>query len=273
MKKIYQMIGILTLLIVSFTYNEEVKEVVKISDTLLQEIRENEVFYNKNKIESTIINDTIIPGINGKKVNINKSYNNMKELGYFDENRLIYKTDKIKEPLENHKNKFIVSGNKNKKQIALIFKVSSSDNLMQIMNIFTDYKATFFMTSTYAKHNISKIKKLIIYENTIGNLSSKQDYIWLKTLIKQGKQKNNYCIVEKMEQERLNECASYGDYTVVPQKYIKDQPLLNIKKVLCNGAMIYVEITKQLQDELPSIIKYITSKGYEIVSLESLLKE
>ena len=74
MKKFFEIIGILTLMVGSFVYTEKVGTTAKLSDTLLTEIKSKKDGYKENAIEPIIKDDTIIPGINGKEVDVDKSY-------------------------------------------------------------------------------------------------------------------------------------------------------------------------------------------------------
>ena len=154
MKKTFEVIGIITLLIGSFMYKEEVSMTAKLSDSLLEEIKTKSTNYKIKPIESIITNDTIIPGINGRKINIKKSYNKMKEIGYFNEKLLEYNKIIVKNPLKQNKDKYIISGNKNKKEITLIFKVTKEINSIIKTLDKNNIKATIFIDSAYLeKHH------------------------------------------------------------------------------------------------------------------------
>ena len=124
MKRTLEVIGIITLLIGSFMYNEEVSTTAKLSDNLLEEIKAKSDNYKIGKVEATIREDTIIPGINGKEVNIKEYYEKMKEVGYFNDKLLVYNDISVNAPLKNNKDKYIISGNKCKKEIALVLIVN-----------------------------------------------------------------------------------------------------------------------------------------------------
>ena len=87
----FQIIGIITLFIGSFLYTEEVSMTSKTNDELLNEIIDKSVKYKVDPAEAIISDDTIIPGIKGREVNIKESYEKMREVGYFNEKLLIYK--------------------------------------------------------------------------------------------------------------------------------------------------------------------------------------
>lgn len=276
MKNFFEIIGVLTLVIVSFTYNEEVAKVVKMSDSLSSEITARSDYYGQRKIESIVNKNTVIPGINGREVDINKSYNNMKQDGIFDESKLIYKEDKILNPLINHTDKYIISGNKSKRQVALIFKLDLNDDTNSIVEVLktNESKATFFINSQFAKSKMADLKNIMADGHTVGNLSQDSDYIWLKTLItSMGNQNNNYCITEKENQNILDFCSKYKDYTVLSKSLVKESPFAWVKANLENGAILYLDVNNKLDFELSSIINYISNRGYKLVSLEHLLEE
>ena len=275
MKRTLEVIGIITLLIGSFIYNDEVLTTAKLSDDLLEEIKKTSTNYKIEPIEATIRDDTIIPGINGKEVDIKESYDKMKEIGYFNDELLIYNGIPIKNPLKENKDKYIISGNKTKKEIAIVFKVKNG--ISKVLKILDqeNTKATFFIDSNFLEKNHNLVIKLMKEGHTIGNLSKNEEYsdsnfIWMKTIfINSGYQKNNYCFTDKRKKEIIRNCSIQNSYTIMTS--INKKPFIDIKKNLTNGGiyMINTPNTNQLQ----SIIKYVKSKGYDIKSLESLLHE
>ena len=125
MKQGFQVLGIITLLVGSFWYSKEVDTVAKLSDDLLEEIKVQAPSYKKEVILPVITKDTIIPGLNGREVDINESYQKMREIGYYDAKMLQYRKIKISDVLSKHQDKYIISGNGHKYSIALIFKVNN----------------------------------------------------------------------------------------------------------------------------------------------------
>jgi len=281
MKKSFQIFGIITLLVGSFIYNERVGIVSKLNDDLLTEIEEKQNQCKTNSIEAIIKNDTIIPGKNGREVDIKKTYAKMRQIGYFDEKLLVYKPKEVKEPLRNNKDKYIISGNKNHKQLTLIFKLNNQTNINKIISILdkTNTKATFFIESSFVEKNYNQVIRLIKKGHTIGNLSKNEDYshpdfVWMKTIVTNtGKQKYNYCYTNNKNKKTLKNCSLQNSYTIIPTIQIKDRPFINIKNNINKGSLISLEVTQELETELENIINYITSRGYQIVSLEQELKE
>jgi len=164
MKKLFQIIGVLTLFTVSFSYHDEVAKVGKITDSLLNEVENNAFNYRIEKVEATVNGNTIIPGINGKTVDINKSYSSMKQIGFFNENNLVYKINKVENNLAENTDKYIINGNLTKKEIALVFKVDLNDDIDNIVKILNnnDTPATFFINTSFAQQRSKDMKKIMV---------------------------------------------------------------------------------------------------------------
>lgn len=281
MKKFFQIIGLLTLMIGSFIYTEKVGTTAKLSDTLLTEIKSKKDGYKENAIEPIINEDTIIPGVNGKEVDTQKSYEAMSKIGYFDDKLLVYKPLEVKNTLDKNKDKYVINGNNTKMEVTLLFKTDPKDDLTSIINTLNQrkIKATLFIESTYLEKHHNQIINLIQNGHTIGNLSNNEnyndsDFVWMKTIITNiGPQIYNYCYTEKPKKSILKTCNIQNSITIMPKIIIKKNPLLNIKKKILPGSIISLEVNNSLITELNAILNYIQSKGYEIKSLEELLKE
>ena len=281
MKKFFQMVGILTLMVGSFVYTEKVGTTAKLTDTLLTEIKSKKDGYKENAIEPIINEDTIIPGINGKEVDVDKSYEAMSKIGYFESKLLVYKPLKVENSLDKNKDKYVINGNNTKMDVTLLFKVGNNDDITNIIKLLEvkKVKATFFIESKYLEKHHNQIIKLVQNGHTIGNLSNNEDYedsdfVWMKTIITNiGPQIYNYCYTEKPNKKILKICAIQNSITIMPQIIIKNKPYLNIKKQILPGSIISLDVNSELNSQIEVILNYITSKGYNIKSLEELLKE
>lgn len=281
MKKFFEIIGILTLMIGSFVYTEKVGTTAKLSDELLTEIKSKKDGYKENSIEPIINDNTIIPGINGKEVDVDKSYEAMSKIGYFESKLLVYKPLKVENTLDKNKDKYVINGNNTKMDVTLLFKVGNNDDITNIIKLLEvkKAKATFFIESKYLEKHHNQIIKLVQNGHTIGNLSNNEDYedsdfVWMKTIITNiGPQIYNYCYTEKPNQKILKICAIQNSITIMPQIIIKNKPYLNIKKQILPGSIISLDVNSELNSQIEIILNYITSKGYNIKSLEELLKE
>lgn len=280
MKKFFEYLGLLVLVGFSFFYTEQTASVVKELDDIMIQLREKAPNYLSGVKEAIITKDTIIPGISGKQVNINLSYQKMRKIGVYNEKYLQYDLIKPKNLLSKNLDKYIIGGNKLKKQVSLIFFVEERDNIKTILEILNNYEvnSNFFVDGIWFEKNNDQIVKLIEEGHNIGNLSYNLDYqnssfVWMDTIIKKiGKQKIGFCY-KTNNQKDLEICSLQKNYTIASTEKIVSYPLINIKKNLKSGDIIALEINEELVRELELIIKYIKSKDIGIVSLETLLDE
>ena len=221
-----------------------------------------------------------MPGLNGKSINNNKSYDNMKRFGKFNENLLIYDLVLPEVSIKNNYNKYIVGGNPRKNMVSLIFKVDENNNIDEVLNVIDENaKVNFFVDGNWLENNEASLKKIINSNYNIGNLSyngdySNSGYIWINTIInKYSKQDNSYCYLEEKDEEALKICGMQKSYTIIPSIITGSNPLIEIKNKLKSGDIISLNINKTTLKELPLIINYINSKGYKIVNLDELLSE
>lgn len=280
MKKFFESLGLVALICFSFFYTEKTTSVVKELDDIMIKIKEYASDYEIEVEEAIIEGNTIIPGISGKRVDINDSYQNMRKIGTFNENYLKYEYIRPKELLKNNLDKYIIGASGNKKQVSLIFLVEERNKIKDILNILenNEIKANFFVDGNWFENNNDFIIDLISNKHIVGNLSYNRDYsnssfIWMDTIIKKiGKQENSYCYKTDNKKD-LENCALQKDYTISPTIEIDDYPLINVKNNLKAGNIISFKINNNLIKELDLIIKYIESKDLEIVNLATLLEE
>ena len=91
MRKTFEVIGLISLICFSFFYTEKISTVIKENDDILKEIESVASQYKTEAINAIIDNNSIIPGINGREIDIKKSYKKMKKVNSFNSNLLVYK--------------------------------------------------------------------------------------------------------------------------------------------------------------------------------------
>lgn len=282
MKKFFSMVGILTLAIVSFIYTEKTVEVAKSFDNVMTTINEVSSDYYVGPVDGMIINDiNFIPGISGREVDQDKSYKSMRKYGGFNKNMLEYKEIKPKNKLNDNLDKYIISGNSNKNMVSIIFIVKENTDITNILNIIEskNIKGNFFVDGKWLENNNELLTEIINKGHNVGNLSYNMDYTnsafsWMDTLIKNiSKEKSSYCYAEEENKNTLQICSMNRNFTIKPSIIIKNYPLKEIKENIQKGSIISIPINKTVEQELPSIINYINSRGLEIVPLNELLKE
>lgn len=282
MRKFFSVIGIFTLAIVSFIYTNKTLEVAKQFDNVMTTINEISSDYYVDPIDGMIIDDVnFIPGISGHEINCDKSYKSMRKYGGFNKNLLQYNEIKPKNKLEDNLDKYIISGNKNKSMVSLIFVVEDSDNIDKILSILENkkIKVNFFVDGAWLEKNNELLSEIVSKGHGIGNLSYNRNYqnssfAWMDTIIKRlSHEKYGFCYSEEDNSNNLKLCAMNNNFTIKPGIIVKNYPLKEIKSSITNGSIISIPINKNVEQELPSIISYINSRGLEIVTLKELLKE
>lgn len=281
MKKLFSFIGLATISILSFIISEKTTLAVKEVDNIMAQIKQNMAKY-KTEPENAIIKDnTIIPGINGKTVNINKSYKNMKKINMYNDKYFIYEEQSPEITIKEQYDKYIISGNPKKNTVSIIFTVKNNDKIDEIINILkkTNTNATFFIDKNWLEKNNDKMIQLINQGNTIGNLSNNLDYtndeyIRMNRIIKKiGQQKTNYCYAEKENEKNIQECKKQRNYTIMPNIIITTNPMKTIKHKIKPGTIISMPVNETTTQELELIIEYINKKGYIIENIENHISE
>ena len=281
MKRFFEILGFLSLICFSFFYTEKTIDVVKEVDDIMITLKEQAPKYQVKAENAKIDGMFMIPGISGKIVNIQKSYEEMKHYGKFHPNLLVYDKVSPEISIQNRYDKYIQTGNPKKRQVSFIFIVGEKDNPSPFINILKKRKVTgtFFIDSSWLEKNQKELIDFIHYKFTVGNYSNQGDYshesfVWMDTIIKRvGGQKQSYCLVEKENKKALKNCQLQKDYTIYPNIMIKENPYSELIEQVKNGSIILMKMNRKVKNELPMMITYLKQKGYEIVNLENLLDE
>ena len=108
--KYFKYVLLIFIVILSFLYTNKVIDYSKINNTILTSIEEYSKNNNQYCIEGKINELGIILSFDGKIVDKNKSYSNMKG-SLFNERLIEYKEDECILNKENNLDKYIISGN------------------------------------------------------------------------------------------------------------------------------------------------------------------
>jgi UDP-N-acetylglucosamine transferase subunit ALG13 len=115
--KHFRNLGILAIAAFSFFYTEKIANLTLDKNELYQSIKEESSKYNEEYINAFIEDDHIVPGLNGKTVNIKNSFYNMKDLNTFNSYYLIYDTSYPEITIENNIKLFWGTGKENYDEI------------------------------------------------------------------------------------------------------------------------------------------------------------
>jgi len=279
MKKAFQMIGLISLTCFSFFVTEQTATVVSDMDEIMIEIKAKKNEYKSNSIDAIINDNTIIPGVNAKEVNINKSYKIMKNNGYFSDKLFVYDYTKPNISLSDNIDKYIIKGNPSKRMVSLIFLVEKDEDITDIVNILNNYnaKATFFVNYNWFSNNNELAGELIKQGHIVSPLMNDyrdSNFEWMDMVLKKiNKQSVGFCYNINDNKDNLDECILKNNYTIKPIEISEKTPLVDIKQKLESGSLLALKVNSQVKKELSTIIIHIKSKGYNLVNLQDNVLE
>ena len=252
MKKKHIIFSIL-ILIFSFYYTNKVSEFIKSKDPIMIKIKQEKNKYENKPYNAIIKDDTIIPGKNGKTVNINKSYEKMKKLSFYSDSLYVYNITKPKISLNNQYDKLIIKGNSYNKNISILLKIKDKDLLNKIikyseLNIILDN----YFIELY-KNDLINIKNniIVLENNNITNIV-------------------NYCYIVD-EFKKL--CQNYNIYTIYPT-FISYDIYYNTYQLLENGKIFAYNIVNEKDlEKILFLLSGFKNLGYNIVSIDKLIEE
>lgn len=254
--KYFKLIGIMSLLVFSFYLTDFVTELAINTNPLMQTIKKDSKNYCEISVNATIVQNTIIPGIKGKKVNEIESFLNMKDFGSFNSNYLIYDYIKPEISVEENKDKIIISGNKNKRQVSILIK----DNVA---------------IEDYVKLKNIKYSKLIdindkLNENENINIESdKEKFKDLDTLLKKKKLNKNICIINF---SNIELCKEKGHYLIAPNINLKNNNIIKLLNDIDNGSIILIDDMLNLEN-FKIFINKINSSDIKFVYISEIIQE
>ncbi|MFG6148866.1 polysaccharide deacetylase family protein [Halobacillus sp. B23F22_1] len=112
------------------------------------------------------------PGLNGKKVNVDESYQNMKKDGKFIENKLIYEPVSPKTSIDDLPPSPIYRGHDQKDMVSFLINVSwGEEYIPDILKILSDHdvKANFFIDGAFAQRHKQLVTMIAEDDHIIGS--------------------------------------------------------------------------------------------------------
>ena len=276
MKKIFKFFGAFIVLLMSFLYTEKAATIVKNVDEIMIKIKEIYLIKKKEPVQAKILENTIIPGINGFEVDIGKSYRKMRYSGKYNDNLLEYKTLYVTNLLSNNKDKVIISGNNQKKQVSLIFILNDEEYIDNLIRLDKKSDISIFISGNFAENNIKNLNQLSFRKSILGTIGYNYeynipDYVWLDSVVKSiSNTENSYCL--SLKKESPKECVKFNNFSIYGNP-ITNSFLTKTKEQLGSGKILIYNVNNSLLNEIDSILNFVNSKGYEIVKIDKLLKE
>lgn len=253
MKSYLKYIIVIFFALFSFYYTDKVIELSNYNDTILTSINDYASSKDTKCREGMINSDGVILGLSGINVDKNKSYSNMKGIG-FKEELVEYKKEECILNKENNLDKYIISGNKYKNNVSLVINVINGKYYDKMISLNENINLLV---------NANMIEKLENKNNLLFKGNKEEFKIFRKSV------DSFYCV--KVDNDVIDFCKKYKVNSIKPINFIEKDLLLNVKKVLENGSIIFIDENSYNLNELGSTINYIKSRGYNIVNINQLL--
>ncbi|PAV30047.1 hypothetical protein CIL05_09220 [Virgibacillus profundi] len=299
------------IIIVGLAYNSEYNPfMMKEAKTLSQAIKTEDVLYKEIQDKSTDLKDPPqnayiddvwkkTPGRNGLIVNLDKSYEKMKEEGQYNESLLVYEQKSPEISIKDLAASPIYRGHPEKNMVAFLINVSwGAEFIPEIVNILKEnkVKATFFIEGKWAKDNSELVKMIDEQDHVIGNHAYNHPdmaRISNQSIFEQINQTNE--IIEAITGETPEWFAppsgSFNDQVVLTAHQLKMETILwtvdtidwknpsvsvminRVNSKIHPGATILMHPTSSIANNLGALIKNIKDQDYKISTIEKLLSE
>ncbi|WP_188454344.1 polysaccharide deacetylase family protein [Virgibacillus oceani] len=282
------------------TFSNKIEIVSKHEDSLYKQIKQKSPEFAEapqNAVIDRVWKKT--PGRNGIKVNVDKSYQQMKENGVFDKTLLVYDQVPPEITMEELPPAPIYRGHPEKQMVALLINVSwGTEYIPSILETLKkqEVKATFFIEGKWAKNNADLVKMIKEQGHTIGNHAYNHPAMERLSSVE---------IREQIAQTNEILQAITGEtpkWFAPPSGGFNDQVIkiadeLNMKTILWSvdtidwknpsvsvmmnrvmgkihpGAMVLMHPTDTIAQGLKPLIQNIKEKGYRIGAVGNLLNE
>lgn len=280
-RKIIEMTSALVLICFSFYYTDKAVDIVRRNDPIMKEIVSVLEDYTTDPIDAVLAENSIVPGYNGKTVDIEKSFQKMKQYGKFKESLLVFEEVKPTISVEEYYDRYIASGNPTKNSVALVFRVEKNDDISEIVTQLNEknIRATFFLDGVWIENHPEEVYQLarddhelevLNYDNGYEEISFQASRDMLQNITNL---KGKYCYAEYDQKEVIELCEKKEMHTIIPTILAKNYPYSTIKNKLNKGAIIGMPVNASVKKELSTILSYINQKGYQTDTLEALLNE
>lgn len=268
--KYVKVIGLISLIFFSFFITDKIIDVSSSQDEIMIKIKEDAPLHSILTKDAVINGNYIIPGVSGRNVDINKSYSEMKKIGYFDKSFLKYEKVLPEISIYNNYDKYIIRGNESKKNVSLIYIVNNKNSLNTFLSIVNKNEIiNFFIDSNVLYNNLNIVNDII--GNNIYNYGNNGKYTRDNLLIanniinNKANNSSSFCLFLEVDENSLFNCANSKMLSIIPNII----GYTNLKKELINGSIILLDNIK----EINNIIDFVKSKGLSIVTLDELICE
>ena len=279
MKNIVKMVGLCVLIGFSFFYTDKVIEVIREEDEIMIELTSVVDIYKVLPVDASVLGNTIVPGLEGRNINIDESYKKMKSSGVFNKNLIIYDAVKPDVSVDDNKDKFIIKGNNNKQMVSIVFVLDSDKYFDKIDEVLKskEVMANYFVSYNYLINNSTKIKEIEeneFYSYGDNGIYTPDNLLFSNNLISRIRDKEAlYCLSSDMDYDVIELCSGNDLYTILPTIIGGNNAYNTITKSLESGSIILIDSNFDNINNLGVIIDYIKGKGLKIGGLSELINE
>ncbi|WP_079480142.1 polysaccharide deacetylase family protein [Halobacillus salinus] len=268
------------------------------ADDLKRMIEEKKQEFEKEPTDATI--DSVwkkTPGLNGRKVDVEASFNKMKKKGSFDSDLLVFKSVPPKVRMEDLPASPIYRGNPDKEMVSFLINVSwGEEYLPDMIQVLSEknVKATFFIDGAFARDFTNLVQMIDEEGHTIGshgfghkdmgsmseqqainNLEQADEFLFALTKSKvkyfappSGSfNQNTVSAADELGMETILWTVDTIDWRKPTKQVLIDRVIGKIH----NGATILMHPTAVTAESLPELIDAIRADDYRIGSLPQLL--
>lgn len=258
----------------SFFYTEKAVNIANNKDPIMKSIMTYEEDTSNKCIEGSVSEEGVILGVNGYTVNVNRSYSNMRGIG-FDEDLLVFDESGCNVTKEKYLDKYIIKGNEYKNSVSLMVLVNDGKYLESLNKIALekDIKLSFVVDVNVLENNVEVFTNL--YDNGHDILFGGSDKEELKkyvSIMKSiDKDSEKYCVY--VDSDVINICEDEKINSIKSEIFIEKNYLMNIKDFVEKGNLIILKENEYLLKELSASVNFIKAKGINIESVSKHLSE
>ena len=267
---------IILLVLFSFYYTDKVIGILESKDPIMRQLKMVNSKKERESVDAVITNNKIVPGYNGVKIDLEKSYLRMKSYGNYNESLMVFKEVKPIISIDDYYDKYIASGNGLTSSVSLVFTLTDSNKT--VLDFFSDFKipSTFFVSIDFLDNNMDFVK-------TLANNGQEMELLPVSdvSLFNEGRRKlesltnlqSKYCYATYDDEVVLNLCSRQKMHTIIPTIRLNNNIYSNLKGNLRSGSIINITPSDNNLKEMIVVVNYIKQRGFKLVSLDTLLNE
>lgn len=264
MKSIFKASYIILFAIFCIIYMNKVIELSKSNDIILENINEYKKENDYSCNEGYINENGIVVGNNGKSINVSRSYSNMKAIG-FKEELIEYDEIECVTSVSNNMDKYILGANDINNRISIVLDIDSGKYLNDIIRIFNNNDCSLNLMT-----NSNNLKYVTNEYNILFKGNSIEDFKSFKKNIKE-KDINKFYCVKTNSFDVIDICEKNNINSIFMKELIDKNLMLYIKNNLSKGDIIFIKENEFILNEISATLKYIKSRGIDIVTIDELL--